>query len=135
VVVGGLPTDVRGRACTQTAGELPADVELHIGVGHEKGLRVGVDRDELDALEAYLDHPVDGVDAATTDADHLDDSEVVLGCSHVLGALRLTESSGGRARSCGHAPGLLVARGRRREPGEGAAREPVSRPSPSGRRL
>jgi hypothetical protein len=47
------------------------------------GLRVGVDRDELDALEADLDHPVDRVHAAAADADDLDDREVVLRCCHV----------------------------------------------------
>jgi hypothetical protein len=35
-------------------------------------LRVGVDGDELDALKALFDHPVDGIDAAAADADHLD---------------------------------------------------------------
>ena len=34
-------------------------------------LRVGVDRDELDALEVLLDHAVDGVAAAAADADDL----------------------------------------------------------------
>ena len=34
-------------------------------------LGVGVDRDELDAAQLLLDHPVDGVAAAAADADHL----------------------------------------------------------------
>ena len=57
---------------------LAADVELHVGVAHEQRLRVGVHRDELDALQARVDHPVDGVAAAAADADDLDHREVVL---------------------------------------------------------
>jgi hypothetical protein len=67
-------------AGAEPAGELAADVELDVGVAHQQSLGVGVDRDELDALEADLDHPVDGVDTAAADADDLDDGEVVLGC-------------------------------------------------------
>ena len=44
----------------------------------EQRLRVGVDRDELDALQARVDHPVDGVATAAADADDLDHREVVL---------------------------------------------------------
>ncbi len=69
-------------AGAEPTGELTADVELDVGVAHEERLGVGVDRDELDALEADLDHPVDGVDTAAADADDLDDGEVVLGCCH-----------------------------------------------------
>ena len=69
-------------AGAEAAGELAADVELDVGVAHEEGLGVGVDRDELDALEPDLDHPVDGVDAAATDAHDLDDGQVVLRCCH-----------------------------------------------------
>jgi hypothetical protein len=65
-----------------TSRELPADVQLDVGVAHEQRLSVGVDRDELHALEADVDHAVDGVDAAATDADDLDDGQVVLRCSH-----------------------------------------------------
>ena len=83
VVVGGLVADLGVGAGAEAAGELTADVELDVGVAHEQGLGVGVDRDELDALEADLDHPVDGVDTASTDAHDLDDCEVVLRCGHV----------------------------------------------------
>src|SRR4029450_2655901 len=67
VVLGGVLADLGLRAGAEPAGELPADVQLAIGVTHQQRLRVGVDRDELDAVEPYLDHPVDGVDAAATD--------------------------------------------------------------------
>ncbi len=70
----------------EATGELAADVELHVGVAHQQRLRVGVDGDELDALQPGVDHAVDGVDAAAADADDLDDRQVVLrvaghGCS------------------------------------------------------
>ena len=64
--------------------ELPPDVELDVGVAHEERLRVGVDGDELDAPQPQLDHAVDGVDAASADADDLDDGEVVLVRGHVV---------------------------------------------------
>ena len=82
VVLGGALADLGVGAGAEPAGELTADVELDVGVAHQQRLRVGVDRDELDALEADLDHPVDGVDTAAADADDLDDGEVVLGCCH-----------------------------------------------------
>ena len=85
VVLGGLAADVRVGAGAEAAGEFAADVELDVGVAHQQRLRVGVDRDELDALETDLDHPVDGVDATAADADDLDDCEVVLRCCHVEG--------------------------------------------------
>ena len=84
VVLGGLAADLGVGAGAEAAGELAPDVELDVGVGHQQGLGVGVDRDELDALEADLDHPVDRVDAAAADADDLDDREVVLRCCHVV---------------------------------------------------
>ena len=82
VVLGGVLADVRVGAGAEAAGQLPADVELDVGVAHQQRLRVGVDRDELDALEADLDHAVDGVDAAATDADDLDDRQVVVRRCH-----------------------------------------------------
>ena len=82
VVLGGLAADLGVGAGAETAGQLAADVELDVGVGHQQRLRVGVDRDELDALEADLDHAVDGVDAAAADADDLDHGEVVVRGRH-----------------------------------------------------
>ena len=87
VVLGGLLADLGVGARTEAAGELAADVELDVGVAHQQRLRVGVDGDELDALEPDLDHPVDGIDTASTDADDLDNGQVVLRCCHVCGPL------------------------------------------------
>ena len=82
MVVGGALADVRVGAGAQAPGQLPPHVELDVGVAHQQRLRVGVDRDELDALEADLDHPVDGVHAAAADPDDLDDREVVVRRCH-----------------------------------------------------
>ena len=82
VVLGGLAADLRIRARTQAPRQLTTDVELDVGVGHQQGLRVRVHRDELDALEADLDHPVHGVHTTATDADDLDHCEVVVRGRH-----------------------------------------------------
>src|SRR3546814_17454369 len=78
VLLGSLTTDLGVGSGAEAAGELAADVELHVGVAHEQRLRVGVDGDELDALQACVDHAVDGVDAAAADPDDLDYRQVVL---------------------------------------------------------
>ena len=88
VVLGGATADLGVGARAEAAGELAADVELDVGVAHQQRLRVGVDRDELDAAQAEVDHAVDGVDAAAADADDLDHREVVLVLAHA--GLRLS---------------------------------------------
>ena len=65
-----------GDAHAEAARELAADLELDVGVAHLERLRVRVDGDELDALQALIHHAVDGVGAAASDADHLDHCEV-----------------------------------------------------------
>ena len=61
----------------------PPDVDLQVRVGHQERLRVGVDRDELDAAEPRLDHAVDRIRAAAADADDFDHCEVVASlCAH-----------------------------------------------------
>ena len=82
VILGSLLAHLGVGAGAESARELTADVELHVGVAHEEGLRVGVDGDELHALESDLDHPVHGVDAASADADDLDHCQVVLRSRH-----------------------------------------------------
>src|SRR5262249_5337984 len=82
VILGRVLADVRIGACAKTPRQLPPDVELDVGVTHQQRLRVGVDRDELDALEPDLDHAVDGVDTAAADADDLDDRQVVVRVCH-----------------------------------------------------
>ena len=72
---GGEP-DARVGAGAEAARRLRADVDLHVGLGHEERLRVRVHRDELDAGDAGLDHPRHRVRAAAADADDLDHGEV-----------------------------------------------------------
>jgi hypothetical protein len=82
VILGGVLADVRVRPRAEPACQLAADVELDVGVAHQQRLRVRIDRDELDALEADLDHAVDGVHPAAADADDLDDRQVVVRRCH-----------------------------------------------------
>ena len=74
-------TDLGVAARTQASGQLAADVELDVGIAHEQGLRVGVDRDELDPFQPGVDHPVDSVDTTAADAYDLDHRYVVLRCA------------------------------------------------------
>ena len=81
MVLGRLASLLGIGSCAQAAGQVSADVELDVGIAHQQRLRVGVDRDELNALQPRLDHPVDRVDTATADTHDLDDCQVVLRCS------------------------------------------------------
>ena len=82
VVFGRVLADVGVGARAEATGQLAADVELDVGVAHEQRLCVGVDGDELNALEADLDHAVDGVNTATANADDLDDRQVIVRRCH-----------------------------------------------------
>ena len=90
VVFRRLAPDFGVGTGAEAAGQLATDVELDVGVAHQQRLGVGVDGDELDALETDLDHSVDGVDTAAADADDLDDRQVVLRCCHEEGPFRLS---------------------------------------------
>src|SRR5205807_7598408 len=78
-LVGRAVPGVRIRAGSESARELRADLQLDVGVAHLQRLRIGVDRDELDALQAGVDHPVDGVRAASAYPDDLDYRQVAAG--------------------------------------------------------
>jgi len=54
------------------ASQLATDVKLDVGVAHQQGLRIGIDRDEFNTAQPEFDHSVDGVNAAAADADNLD---------------------------------------------------------------
>jgi hypothetical protein len=88
VILGGMRPDFGIGSGPEATGEFPADVQLDIRVAHQECLRVGVDRDELNAFESLFDHPVHGVDAAPTDTDDLDDRQIVLRCCHEEGPFR-----------------------------------------------
>ena len=82
MILGGGASNLRVRTGAEAAGGLASDVELGVGVGEQQRLRVGVDGDELDALQPLLDHSVNSVDAAPADTDDADHGEVVGGRSH-----------------------------------------------------
>ena len=78
----------------EPAGELAADIELHVGVAHEQRLGIRVDGYELDTAKAELDHAVDCVDAAAAYADDLDHGEVVLLRCHCPASAEKLSTSG-----------------------------------------
>ncbi len=73
MVLGGASADLWIGAGAEPAGEVSADVKLHVGVAHQQRLGIRIDGDELDPAEAEFDHAVDGIDAAAADTDDLDD--------------------------------------------------------------
>ncbi len=77
VLFGGALSHIRVGAGAQAARHLVADADLVRRVALEERLRVGVHADELDAHHLCADHPVDGVAAAASDADDLDECEVL----------------------------------------------------------
>src|ERR671936_1374 len=98
----GGKADLGIGARSQAARDLRADLDLHVGVRDQERLRVGVDGDELDAGQADVDHPVNGVRAAAADADDLEDCEVVPCLAHCAGtgsASSLTGALGLSSRS------------------------------------
>ncbi len=129
MIFGGLATDLWVGTRPESSGELPADVEFDVCVAHQQGLGVGIDSDELDALEPDFDHAVDGVDAATADPDDLDHRQVVLRSCHAVSVLQRHRWADG-----GHAPAARCS-------GEGGAEwleqgtTDELQPSPSARRL
>ena len=72
VLQGGLAADLGVRARPHPLARSRAELDLLCGPVDPEGLQVGVRGDELHAVEAGLDHPVDGVPAAAADADDLD---------------------------------------------------------------
>jgi hypothetical protein len=46
-------------------------------------LRIGVNCNELNALESYFNHAIDCINSAAADSDNLDYGEIILWCSHL----------------------------------------------------
>jgi hypothetical protein len=78
VVFSSVASDLWVSTSAEPPGEFSANVELDVGIAHEKGLRVSVDGDELDSANASLNHAVDSVYSATTDTDDLDYGKVII---------------------------------------------------------
>ena len=75
--LGRLAAHFGVRAGAQAARELFADVDRLVGVRHEQSLSIRVHGDELDSSHARFDHAVHGIRAAATDADDLDDRQML----------------------------------------------------------
>ncbi len=81
-VFGGLAADLGVGTGAQPSGGVTTDVELDVGIAHQQRLGVGVDGDELHALEPLLDHAVDGVHTAAAYPHDFDDGQVVVRRGH-----------------------------------------------------
>ena len=68
----GLAADLGIGAGAEAVGQLDAELELDRGARHPQRLQVGVGDHEIHALDAGVDHAVDGVAAAAAHADDLD---------------------------------------------------------------
>jgi len=66
-----LAADFWIRTRAEAVRQLHAKLQLHGRVRHTQRLQIGVGDDELDALDAGINHAVDCVAAATTDSDDL----------------------------------------------------------------
>jgi hypothetical protein len=75
--LGCLSADLGVRAGTQAARKILADMNGLVCIGHQQRLVVGVDGDELNALDAGLDHAVDCICAAAADTHDADEGVVV----------------------------------------------------------
>ena len=73
---GGAGADLGVAARPEAAGQLLADRELDVGFAGAQRLGIGVDGEELDALEPGVDHPRDRVGAAAAGADDLDHRQI-----------------------------------------------------------
>jgi hypothetical protein len=71
-----LAANRRLGAGAEALGQLATDVDLRLGVRYLQLLHVGVDGDELDLVDAGVDHAVDGVEPRAADADDLDLGQV-----------------------------------------------------------
>src|SRR6476469_1615053 len=72
---GRAQTNLWSSAGTEPLGQLVADTHRKRRAAVQQRLAVGVDRDELNAVDAGIDHAVDRVATRATDADHLDPGE------------------------------------------------------------
>ena len=71
-LIGGGAALLGVAAGAEPLGDALADADAVIRLAASESLRVGVDADEVDASDAGFDHAVDGVAAATSDADDFD---------------------------------------------------------------
>ncbi len=70
--LGRLAAHLRVAARTQAAGQLFADAHAGGGPGQVQRLGIGVDCHEIDALQALVDHAIDGIAATASNAHDFD---------------------------------------------------------------
>ena len=70
--LGGIHADLGVRTRTEALGDRLAQLDPSIGLGKAEVLGVGVRDHELHALQAGVDHIVDGIAAGAADAEHDD---------------------------------------------------------------
>jgi hypothetical protein len=76
VGIGRGPTNLGVGSGAEAPRDLSADIEFHVGVGHEEGLGIGVESDELHTADSRFDHAVHGIDAAPADSDDFDNGQI-----------------------------------------------------------
>jgi hypothetical protein len=76
-----LAADVRVRAGTESLGNVASDLQRRSDARTLQRLRIGIRTDEIDALDAGIDHVRDGIAATSPDADHLYDRALAV-CIH-----------------------------------------------------
>ena len=100
-LLGGFFTRVRIAARAETARELFSDVQSRRCITPRQSLRVRIDRDELDATHARLNHPIDRVAATTPDAQDNNARSAFEGCISVHGQHRFPRILRHRVQSIG----------------------------------
>ena len=117
----GAVAELGVRARAQAAAGAGAQMHGHVGQRLLERLKVGVDRHELDAGDAGLDHAVDRVHAGAADADHADHGRVragVLEAARVVGLVAAVHGRRGLS-VLGEDPGqALLGAGRGRALGD-----------------
>jgi hypothetical protein len=73
-----LPADFRICARAQTLRDVAADLQRHLHLRVLQRLRIGVQANEVHALDTRGHHVRDGITAAAADADHFDDGPLIL---------------------------------------------------------
>jgi hypothetical protein len=73
---GGLATNIGVRAGAKAARDLSTKLNLDVGVRHQECLSVRIRGDKLHAAQTRVDHAIDRVAAAATDADDLDHCQI-----------------------------------------------------------
>jgi hypothetical protein len=102
-LLGGALSDLGPSTGPQTLGQLVADADRERSLGGQQRLGIGVDRHEVDPLDARRDHAIHGVAAGASDPDNFDPGKGNWRAQHrrILPA-RSTRHRFGSIRAGGH---------------------------------